>query len=334
MKSIFFIANDLIRTDVSTALMERLYKLNPQEYDISLFLYSHKGEYISKLPVWVNISDSIPENTNEAALFCSFSNFRLAEYIARGAKTARKILYLFFDELEYEHNNSFLSDEFRRLEVFESYENIFTQTRSVKAALLHLCPSLGGRVFTLPDDIWQARIERLSRRPDPYHFDGIRILMTGSASLDGNQITALRAAFILKQRGFYFRLYLLDGGFKAHSCARIMGLKDTVCFLNSPENPYPYIANCDVFISTEHPLERQKLLSALLSSVGLDRSSAKLCPKDTDPHLEAAIALCRPIVAINTPLLHRRLEWDEDSLLIEDDPAVLADAVEYITSPA
>ena len=285
---------------------------------------------------------SISEHYDEAAVFSEVSDFSLISYAAECLDAAQATLYLFPDESPRSVLNGSDSPHLLRgiskgfngsfpnpipLKDMGVFERIFAQRRSVKAAFLHLYPTLGGRVFTLPNDLEHSRMERLSRRRGGFadtDFEGLRLLATITPTLDGNELSLLQGAWILNKRGFYFRLYLLNSSLFVRSLVRIMGLERCVVSYPPPPNPYPFIAQCDLYLASEHPLERRKLLSFS------ETDPARLCPRDTDPHLEAAIHFAKPIIAFDTPLLHRRLEWEEDVLLIEDDPAVLADGIEYM----
>ena len=37
------------------SLISLLYELNPEKYDIDLFLFQHQGKWLSKLPAYVNL---------------------------------------------------------------------------------------------------------------------------------------------------------------------------------------------------------------------------------------------------------------------------------------
>ena len=342
---ILFVIGTLERSSASIALMERLYLLAAKTHRADLFVLHAAGPYRNKLPAHIRLLHSLPAATiyDEIAVFAPLSDAETVSFCKnKNIKSKNNILYLFFDDKSsYDHPFSLIKFAFNKSKIMhypgtsDSYlacfHQIFTQKYPVKAAFLRLHPSLAERTFTLPNNIEQGRTLRLAGRPAAYPdpgFGGIRILHAATPSLDANQLLSLQAAWILKKRGFYFRMYLLCQSRYIELLIRIMKLNDVVFLLKGTPNPYPFIRTCDVFLCTEHPLERRSVKDMLRDC--LSKSQAALCPPNDNPLLEAALLLEKPIVAINTPLLHRRLEWEEDSLLIEDDPQVLADAIEYM----
>ncbi len=345
MKTILYLTRNLIRSEATIALMERLYLLPAEDYHSELLLIHPIGELLRKLPsktalithphpsslikkaLYDSKHTSIKKSTSfpadktydELAVFGTISDketLGLSERIRAREKT----LYLFSDEKPLPAAPP--------SPAFFSFQQIFASTPAVKAALLRYCPSLGGRVHVLPDTVEINRVKRLSLSRPSYGdtgFEGLRILTAGTPSLVANEILALQTAFVLKKRGFYFRMYFMNGGPYVKALIRIMGLQNRVFCLEPTPNPYPYIFDCDLFLATEHLKERSLPFSyhhpPLCAS----------CPKADDPLLEAALVLGAPIVAINTPLLHSRLAWEDDALLVEDDPNILADAVSYMT---
>lgn len=68
-KKLLFVINTLSRAGAEMALMELLRRLNPEEYDISLFVLMGQGEMVTEVPEYVRIcnSDFCPESVLTAA---------------------------------------------------------------------------------------------------------------------------------------------------------------------------------------------------------------------------------------------------------------------------
>ena len=54
-KKILFVINTLGRAGAETAMLALINKLNPQEYDISLYVMLNQGELVHELPSYVRL---------------------------------------------------------------------------------------------------------------------------------------------------------------------------------------------------------------------------------------------------------------------------------------
>ena len=299
---ILFVIQQLKRSEEAVALLERLYRLSPKRYAIDLYVPSRGGELMRKVPPYVSITAKPPAGEYDMAAAFAGSQ-KAAEYVAEYAHAAKTYLFLF----------TVLPDpSWKRQPDFTRFDQIYTASNAVKAALLRLCPALGAKTSSLPDTIQRQRLERLSARPGGYEdtdFEGIRLLSVGH--LDGHRFDlALAAARHLKRRGFYFHWYIMGGGsewLRMRFLIHVMELADCVFLMREPVNPYPYYVQSDLFVSTRMAGER-------------------------DAAIEAALMLEMDVVAVDDPRHRRLLEWEEGVLLVEDDPAIFADAIEYMVS--
>lgn len=60
-KKLLFVSAGLRIGGVERALIELLGRLDPEEYDVSVFLYSHDGELMDNLPKWVKLLPACPD---------------------------------------------------------------------------------------------------------------------------------------------------------------------------------------------------------------------------------------------------------------------------------
>ena len=351
-----FVIQNLKRSEESVALLERLYRLPPGEYDVDLLVLSRRRgdpekrfvhplsgqeEMYRKLPAHINILSDNIINDKRYDTAASFSDGEAAAYVADRICARRKYLFLFGETThisKYDYINKLQllpnrTDKQRggklpKQQLYGSFDQIYAANFVVKAAFLRKYPALAGRTFILPETLHWDRVERLAGRQGGFAdkaFDGIRILSVDSLGFRGHFDLALAAAKQLKERGFYFRWYLIGDGFgqwRMKLLIRTMGLAEHMVLLGKKANPYPYIRQCDLY-----------------AAIGdASRSAARNIPSGLDWNtgadfagIEGALLLEKYVIATDDVQMHcRLLEWEEDAVLVPPEPSVFADAVEYM----
>ena len=132
---ILFVIQQLKRSEEAVALLERLYRLSPKRYAIDLYVPSRGGELMRKVPPYVSITAKPPAGEYDMAAAFAGSQ-KAAEYVAEYAHAAKTYLFLF----------TVLPDpSWKRQPDFTRFDQIYTASNAVKAALLRLCPALGAK---------------------------------------------------------------------------------------------------------------------------------------------------------------------------------------------
>lgn len=121
---------------------------------------------------------------------------------------------------------------------------------------------------------------------------------------------AIDAAKILKENGIDFKwLFIGDGPrYKqiAHEIA-INNLEQNISLLGELSNPYPYMANCDIYVQT-----------SIHEGFGLTISEAKV--------------LHKPIVSTNFTVIHNQLSNETNGLIVEKNGKAIANAIIKLTT--
>lgn len=150
-------------------------------------------------------------------------------------------------------------------------------------------------------------IRRLSKQKVVMH-DRFTITSIGSLYKVKGYDRLVRVAKLFKDKGYTLRFQILGQGKELESLLRMrdeLGLQEDVVFLGFEENPYPYLRQSDIFVSTS--------LSEGLSYV--------ICE---------ALVLGIPVVATKTSGGMELLENGKYGILTEHDDASIYEAIKKL----
>lgn len=136
-------------------------------------------------------------------------------------------------------------------------------------------------------------------------FDFITIVTTGRLALPKNHILAVKAAKLLRDRGYRFKWLFIGEGGERSSIENLINeyeLQDKVLLLGMKTNPYPYMARCDIYVQTSS-----------FEGFGLAIAEAKI--------------LGKPIVSTNFDVVHDQLKHGENGLIAEMKPESVAENI-------
>ena len=136
-------------------------------------------------------------------------------------------------------------------------------------------------------------------------FDYITIVTTGRLALPKNHILAVKAAKLLRDRGYRFKWLFIGEGGERSSIENLINeyeLQDKVLILGMKTNPYPYMARCDIYVQTSS-----------FEGFGLAIAEAKI--------------LGKPIVSTNFDVVHDQLKHGENGLIAEMKPESVAENI-------
>ena len=230
-----------------------------------------------------------------------------------------QVLYFVDEKIEADRKIVFYHGDYRSARYSEKYERLCLERMDGIYAVSDKCidivrsvfPEMAYKMKSLPNIVSSDVVRRRASEfiPPEYDADAPRILTVARITHEKGVDTAIRAAAELKQRGCSFRWYEMGKGLTGDSeeaaCEKLveeLGVADVFTFLGARENPYPYIANCDIVVQPSR-FEGK--------SVALD---------------EAKI-LARPIVATAYPTVHDQLGVKE-GIIAGTDAVSLADAVQ------
>ncbi len=182
--------------------------------------------------------------------------------------------------------------------VWEKYDGIASISDLVGTEFLKKLPSLEGKIVRIDNPISPSLIRRsASEGQTEMEKDGISILSCGTLAIGKNFRSIPKMASLLLSEGLDIRWYIIgDGPDRAEIERRISeeGVTGRVILLGKKENPYPYFAECDLFV---HPSLREgKAVSVI----------------------EAQI-LGKPVAITNYPTAHSQLRDGIDGVIVPLD---------------
>lgn len=159
------------------------------------------------------------------------------------------------------------------------------------------------RIITVLDILNEAMIRQMSLESKP-SFTGLNIVTVGRlVPLKGYDL-AIAAAKILKEKGYEFKWHFVGGGMREEleALAQAEGVADYIVFEGEQLNPYPYMAQCDIYVQTSK-----------FEGFGLTIGEAKI--------------LGKPIVSTNFPVVYNQITPGENGLVVEMTGEAIAEGI-------
>ena len=163
--------------------------------------------------------------------------------------------------------------------IFPAYDRIVAVNEGCRAVLRGLYPAQADKIGYLENYVDAGAVLAAAKEYTVDRRGKTAVLCTcGRFSAEKGCDLAVGAAKLLKDRSFDFLWYFVgDGDLRSalEDAVKNTDLEDTVCFTGMQSNPYPYIANCDIYVQPSYE-----------ESYGLAVAEAQI--------------LCRPIVTTAT----------------------------------
>lgn len=289
---ILIIENNLAGGGAEKVLLTLLENLMPPKYDVTLLLIKNKGIYLNDVPSHVKVQYMIDvsneekefpkdsealigfyENTLEndydveiaflegpPTKLLSYSNNRHSRKIAWVHIDLEKVhwTYSYFQSIEEEkecylkmHDVVFVSDNARR-----GFEHLF----GIKLINTHVINNL----------INATKIKNLASKKT-IEYNCFTCIVVGSLTNRKGQSRLLYAMGRLCQEGYRFHLYFVGEGSEEKSLkelSHILNISEYVHFTGFQRNPYSYMKNADLLISSSIS-EGYPLVSCEALSLGL-----------------------------------------------------------------
>lgn len=205
---------------------------------------------IDKL-LWKILSDGGQCLEAEYDLAVAYLEGGSAYYVSSHVKARRKAAFIHIDYRKAGYNRKL--DE----ECYLKFDHIFTVSKSVRKAFLSVYPECAQKTTVFYNFINRERIVSLAMENGGFsdEYDGFRILTVGRLVPQKAIDVAINTMKILKGKGKRFRWYVLGEGElrkKLQEHIRNMGVEENFFLLGMVDNPYPYYAQCDLYVHTAH----------------------------------------------------------------------------------
>lgn len=206
-----------------------------------------RGQILPDKLLWRVLSDGGERFETRYDLAVSFLEGGSAYYVADHVKAEKKAVFLHVD---YER-----AGYTRALDrnCYLKYDKIFTVSDEVKASFLKVYPECEARTDIFHNLVNQELIRSKSKLPGGFtdEFDGIRILTVGRLTAQKAFEVSIEAMKLLKDRKEHVRWYVLGEGDRRsflEERIRQLGLKEDFLLLGAVDNPYPYMAQADIYV--------------------------------------------------------------------------------------
>lgn len=252
--------------------------------------------------IWGRRIPQLKKEYDLALSYISGTNYYVIDKVTAG----KKVLWIHneFEKLGYSY-------EFER-PYYEKADRIVTISQACVESLLNVYPDFKDKTLVLENISSKETIQSLAQlkpEDDPYFScTDIKILSVGRLMEQKGFDYAIAAASLLKEKGIRFLWYVLgEGELRGRLQAQInrYGLESQFKLVGIRENPYPYMATCDIFAQTSR-FEGK--------SIALD---------------EAKI-LCRPILLTNYATAKASVNNGHNGIIVDMTPEAIAEGLEEL----
>ena len=205
-----------------------------------------KKVYPDKL-LWRVMSDGGMKSEDTYDLAVAYLEGGSTYYVHDHVNAKRKIAFLHVD---YTH-----AGYTRKLDknCYQDFDRIFTVSEEVRNSLERVYPECKERIMVFPNLIDQKGIREKAKEKGGFsdEYDGWRLLTVGRLTSQKAYEIAIDAMKLLKEKGVQARWYVLGEGELREVLQRQinrLGLEKDFLLLGAVENPYPYYAQCDLYV--------------------------------------------------------------------------------------
>lgn len=224
-----------------------------QYFKILTFIWSYFiSKYFNNRHLYYqNVFKSIPFNNNTYDVAISYQGPTdiIDFYIAYRVKASKKITWVHFDLSKHLVNRKLFE------KLYEKFNKIFVVSKEAKQHLVEQIPTAKEKAEVFMNLVPTHLIQEMSK--ETINFDetykGIKIVTVGRLSKEKGQDLAIKVLSRLRKDGYDVRWYCIGDGNSRKDYEMLIReyeLKNDFLLLGSTPNPYPYIANADIYVQT------------------------------------------------------------------------------------
>lgn len=143
-------------------------------------------------------------------------------------------------------------DAKKELPIWKSFNNIISISSDVTNSFIKTFPTLSDKIIEIENILSPTFIKQQATLflPKEYKTDSLGILSIGRFCYQKNFESIPFIAKLLKDKDLKFKWYVIGFGDPSEIIENISKsqTEDNVIILGKKENPYPYIANCDIYV--------------------------------------------------------------------------------------
>lgn len=169
-------------------------------------------------------------------------------FVAEKVKAKKKLAWIHTDYSKVQINRE------SELKMWDSYDHIVSISDDVTVSFLGLFPELKEKIVVIENILPQSLIQKQKNAftvEDEMPDKGIKLLSIGRYCTAKNFDNVPEICSKLLERGLDIYWYIIGFGSDEQLIKdriKQFGMEDRVILLGKKDNPYPYIANCDIYV--------------------------------------------------------------------------------------
>ena len=197
--------------------------------------------------IWLALMKKMPMHEGEYVVAIAYWGDRTMFYAVDKVRAKKKIAWLHFDYDEPPREDTVYLPYFRKC------DKIVTVSRSIGASLSAKFPEICGKIETIENFINEREIREKAKETCDYRdgFSGKALLSVGRMCAQKGFDLAIPAVARLYREGENIHYYIIgegDAEYEAKIYALAAEAGGCVTFLPRTENPYKFMARCDVYL--------------------------------------------------------------------------------------
>ncbi|MGG0177993.1 glycosyltransferase [Gottfriedia acidiceleris] len=170
-------------------------------------------------------------------------------YIANRVTAKKKVSWIHFDVSKHLINTKLYKKLHRK------FDKIFVVSEEAKKMLIEKLPQDVNKTEVFKNILSSSVINNMSLAEVDFDnsFIGKKILTVGRLSMEKGQDIAIKVLSKLIENGYNVRWYCIGEGDdrkEYEELIRKLGLESNFILLGAKQNPYPYVANADLYVQT------------------------------------------------------------------------------------
>ncbi|WP_424767284.1 glycosyltransferase [Paenibacillus sp. sgz302251] len=228
--------------------------MNKKQYiNIPSFVCSYLiSKYLdNRFVYYQHVLKSVPHhiNTYDVAVSYQGPTDIIDYYIANKVTATQKISWVHFDVYKHMMNQKLYEKLYKR------FDKIFVVSKEAKNHLIAKIPTIKNKTDVFNNIVSSKIIHNMSKEPINLYdgFKGMKIVTVGRLSKEKGQDIAIYVLYKLLQEGYQVRWYCVGEGSARKEYERLIhqyNLVNDFILLGSTPNPYPIIANADIYVQT------------------------------------------------------------------------------------
>lgn len=245
---------DITKDNAASLITKNVIKKNPFfAFSLVPYIIKMKRGGVSRLyaanRLWVKLMKKMPVREEEYDIALAYWGDHTMFYTVDKVKAKKKISWLHFDYDEPPREDALY------LPYFEKSDKIVTVSNEIKNSVIKKFPSLESKTVVVENVIDKDDINRKAGEKTDFcdDFDGVKILSIGRLCEQKGFDLAIPAVARLFCEGENLRYYIIGEGSREYrqkllDIARKNGAEECVRFLPQTDNPYKYMARCDIYL--------------------------------------------------------------------------------------